>query len=83
MLNINIKVLKCIKDNATTRSMIFQNFREGRFFQDFRDFRKNEISRNVEREMEDEYGSEGHSTSPPCGNLVDSSPRVRHTETIG
>ena len=28
------------------------------------------------------YGMERHSTSPPCGNLVDGLPHDRHTETV-
>ena len=55
-------------------------------------FRKNENfrkkSENIEkiefygRERQEVYGMERHSTSPPCGNLVDGLPHDCHTETI-
>ena len=83
MLKINIDVLICKKANAGAGSMRFQisrNFEKMRIskrisgiFEFFEIFRK---------ERYDKCGMEGHSTSPPCGNLVDGLPHDCHTETV-
>ena len=61
-------------------------------FQNFRTFRKTRISEKIsktyrnsefhKRERSEVYRMERHSTSPPCGNLVDGLPHDCHTETI-
>ena len=59
---------------------------------DVQKFRKNEnFQENIEnfqifeffkRERQENRGVRRHSTSPPCGNLVDGLPHDCHTETI-
>ena len=72
---------KCIRDNATARSMIFQvlgKFRKNEIFRENPEkYRNFEFQR---REIKEIYGMERHSTSPPCGNLVDGLPHDCYTE---
>ena len=79
MLKININVFNCKNENATTRPMISQNFRT---FQKMRISEKiSKKKRNFEfykRERSEVYRMERHSTSPPCGNLVDGLPHDCH-----
>ena len=79
MLKININVFNCKNENATTRPMISQNFRT---FQKMRISEKfSKKYRNFEfykRERSAVYRMERHSTSPPCGNLVDGLPHDCH-----
>ena len=61
-------------------------------FQISRNFEKMKIFRKISRilefleffkkERQDNRGMERHSTSPPCGNLVDGLPHDCHTKTI-
>ena len=79
MLKININVFNCKNENATTRPMISQNFKT---FQKMRISEKiSKKYRNFEfykRERSEVYRMERHSTSPPCGNLVDGLPHDCH-----
>ena len=70
MLKINMDVIKRKKCNASARLMGFQI--SGKFG-------KSRISR---RKNQGKCELEGHSTSPPCGNLVDGLPHDCHMETI-
>ena len=80
ILKIDMNVLKCEKHNATARPMIFQaltKFRKDENFREnFEKYRNFEFHRRKSRV----YRMERHSTSPPCGNLVDGLPHDCHTE---
>ena len=60
-------------------SMIYQNFQN---FEKMRIPRKNRNFRFSRRECTEDCEMKKHSTSPPCGNLVDGLPHDCHTETI-
>ena len=66
--------------NATTRPIIFQQIRN---FDNLKIFGKILIFPNfmIERFTMHVWGG-GHSTSPPCGNLVDGLPHDCHTKTV-
>ena len=61
-------------------------FQISRHFEKMRIFKK--ISRIFnffeffKKERQDNWGMERHSTSPPCGNLVDGLPHACHAETV-
>ena len=83
MLKINMNVFKCKNDNASAaplRSQIFENFEKmKKFKENFEKYRSFEFHRRKIRSL----GMKRHSTSPPCGNLVDGLPHDCHnTETI-
>ena len=71
---MNIEVIKYENDNATTISMIYQNFGKFQKMKNFKIFLKIDIFLN--------FFCEKHSTSPPCGNLVDGLPHDCHTKTV-
>ena len=84
MLNINMDMLKCENDNAS--AVFFQKHRKTCFFRKFNIFFgqflvREEFVRGWGGVREEEV--KRHSTSPPCGNLVDGSPYDCHTETVG
>ena len=83
MLKINTNVVRCRNDNAIAaplRSQIFENFEKMKNFQEnIENFRNFGISSEGRQEWR---GMTRHSTSPPCGNLVDGLPHDCHTETV-
>ena len=71
--------IKCRKGNVSARFIgahFFRKFRKCRILENF-DFLK--ISKE---EFAIVFFVKKHSTSPPCGNLVDGLPHDCHTETI-
>ena len=69
-----------MKNIGSMRFQISRNFEKmrifkkiSRIFENFRFFKK---------EREENWEIKRHSTSPPCGNLVDGLPHDCHTETI-
>ena len=82
-MKINMDVIKCGKRNATTRLMRFQNFWELRKNENFREnFEKYGNFEFHRIKREEVYEMKRHSTSPPCGNLVDGLPHDCHMKTI-
>ena len=80
MLKIDIDVIKCRNANVSAsplRSQIFENLGKMKVFKIFLNylFHFSYCFRNS-------IFSEKHSTSPPCGNLVDGLPHDCHTETV-
>ena len=82
MLKISMNVIKYKKANTSDRLMGFQIFEKLERMRIFEKIPKNiEISNFIEDEDKKIYGMEMHSTSPPCGNLVDGLPHDCHNDS--
>jgi hypothetical protein len=81
MFKINMDVIKYENCNATTEPLIFQQICKFRKMRNFKKISKilNKIGICLKGRS---YlsGMKRHSTSPPCGNLVDGLPHDCHTE---
>ena len=69
-----------MKNIGSMRFQISRNFEKKRIFKKISKFFK--FFKIFKKERQERNGMEGHSTSPPCGNLVDGLPHACHTETV-
>ena len=69
-----------MKNIGSMRSQISRNFEKIRISKKLS--RIFEFLEFYKKERQDNRGMKRHSTSPPCGNLVDGLPHDCHTETI-
>ena len=72
-------VEEIIQNIDSMRFQIFENFRKLRNLTEIKKFSKFE---KIWLEREIYVWMKGHSTSPPCGNLVDDLPHDFHTESV-